>query len=64
MFYVNGSHASAVDEKWSYKVSAGFLTQDALAASDGHAPERHALSAVCQHGHVAAEDSTAASTTT
>src|SRR5687767_4668947 len=25
LFYVNGSHASAVDDKWSYKVSAGFF---------------------------------------
>src|SRR6187399_2116575 len=25
LFYVNGSHADAVDDKWSYKVSAGFF---------------------------------------
>ena len=38
MFYVNGSHARAVDEKWSYKVSAGYLTQDALARPTGTLP--------------------------
>ena len=30
LFYVNGSHAQAVDERWSYKLSAGYLTQDPL----------------------------------
>jgi outer membrane receptor protein involved in Fe transport len=38
LFYVNGSHASAVDDKWSYKVSAGFFTQDALARPTGTLP--------------------------
>jgi iron complex outermembrane receptor protein len=38
LFYVNGSHANAVDDKWSYKVSAGFLTQDALPRPTGTLP--------------------------
>ncbi len=38
LFYVNGSHASAVDDKWSYKVSAGFFTQDALPRPTGTLP--------------------------
>jgi outer membrane receptor protein involved in Fe transport len=38
LFYVNGSHASAVDDRWSYKVSAGFFTQDALARPTGTLP--------------------------
>jgi outer membrane receptor protein involved in Fe transport len=28
LFYVNGSHAQAVDQHWAFKVSAGYLTQD------------------------------------
>jgi outer membrane receptor protein involved in Fe transport len=38
LFYVNGSHASAVDDKWSYKVSAGYFTQDALPRPLGTLP--------------------------
>ena len=38
LFYVNGSHANAVDDKWSYKVSAGFFTQDALPRPTGTLP--------------------------
>jgi iron complex outermembrane receptor protein len=38
LFYVNGSHASAVDDKWSYKVSAGYVTQDALPRPTGTLP--------------------------
>jgi iron complex outermembrane receptor protein len=38
LFYVNGSHANAVDDKWSYKVSAGFFTQDALPRPTGALP--------------------------
>jgi iron complex outermembrane receptor protein len=38
MFYVNGSHANVVDDKWSYKVSAGYFTQDALARPIGTLP--------------------------
>ena len=35
LFYVNGSHAQAVDDRWSYKVSAGFFTQDPLPRPTG-----------------------------
>jgi iron complex outermembrane receptor protein len=38
MFYVNGSHARAVDDRWSYKVSAAYLTQDAMARPVGTLP--------------------------
>jgi iron complex outermembrane receptor protein len=30
LFYVNGSHAQAVNERWAFKLSAGYLTQDPL----------------------------------
>ena len=38
LFYVNGSHAQAVDDKWSYKLSAGYFTQDALPRPTGTIP--------------------------
>jgi iron complex outermembrane receptor protein len=38
VFYVNGSHAKAVDDRWSYKVSAGLFTQDALPRPTGTLP--------------------------
>ena len=38
LFYVNGAHAKAVDDKWSYKVSAGYFTQDALPRPTGTLP--------------------------
>src|SRR5687768_4382361 len=38
LFYVNGSHAQAVDERWSYKLSAGYLTQDPLPRPTGVIP--------------------------
>ena len=38
MFFVNGSHAQAVDERWSYKLSAGYLTQDPLPRPAGVIP--------------------------
>jgi outer membrane receptor protein involved in Fe transport len=37
--YVNGSHATAVNDKWAYRVSAGFLTQDALPRPTGVIPD-------------------------
>jgi outer membrane receptor protein involved in Fe transport len=30
LFYVNGSHARAVDNRWAYKLSAAYFTQDPL----------------------------------
>jgi iron complex outermembrane receptor protein len=30
LFYVNGSRAMAVNDRWSYKFSAGYFTQDAM----------------------------------
>lgn len=30
LFYVNGSHAEAVNERWAFKLSAGYFTQDPL----------------------------------
>jgi len=38
LFYVNGSHAQIVSDQWSYKVSAGFFTQDALPRPTGTLP--------------------------
>lgn len=38
MFYVNGQHAQAVDDRWSYKVSVGYVTQDPLPRPTGTIP--------------------------
>lgn len=35
LFYVNGSHAAAVDDRWSFKLSAGYFTQDPLPRPTG-----------------------------
>lgn len=35
LFYVNGSHASAPSDRWSYKVSAAYFTQDPLPRPTG-----------------------------
>ena len=38
MFYVNGSHAEAVNDRWAFKVAAGYLTQDPLSRPIGVIP--------------------------
>lgn len=38
LFYVNGSHAQAVDDRWSYKLSAGYFSQDPLPRPFGTIP--------------------------
>ena len=38
LFYVNGSHSRAVDDRWSYKLSAGYFTQDPLPRPVGTIP--------------------------
>lgn len=38
LFYVNGTHAGAPNERWSYKISAGAYTQDALPRPTGLIP--------------------------
>jgi iron complex outermembrane receptor protein len=38
LFYVNGTHAAAPNERWSYKISAGAYTQDALPRPTGTIP--------------------------
>ena len=38
VFYVNGSHARAVNDRWAYKLSAGYLTQDPLPRPAGTLP--------------------------
>ena len=38
LFYVNGSHAQAVNDRWAYKFSAGIYTQDPLARPTGAIP--------------------------
>src|SRR5687767_15880259 len=30
LFYVNGTHAQAVNDRWAFKLAAGYLTQDPL----------------------------------
>ena len=40
LFSVSGTHAEAVDNRWSYKVSAGYFTQDALPRPAGTLPNR------------------------
>ncbi|HEX7086997.1 MAG TPA: TonB-dependent receptor [Vicinamibacterales bacterium] len=38
LFYVNGSHARAVNDRWAYKISAGVYSQDPLARPSGAIP--------------------------
>lgn len=38
LFSVSGSHARAVDDRWSYKLSAGYFTQDPLPRPAGVIP--------------------------
>jgi iron complex outermembrane receptor protein len=38
LFYVNGTHARAVDARWAYKLSAGYYTQDPLPRPAGTIP--------------------------
>jgi len=38
LFYVNGTHAEAVNDRWSYKLSAGYFAQDPLPRPTGTIP--------------------------
>ena len=38
LFYVNGSHARAVNDRWAFKLSAGYFTQDPLPRPVGTLP--------------------------
>ena len=38
LFYVNGTHAQAVNDRWAYKVTAGAYSQDAFARPSGPIP--------------------------
>ena len=38
LWYFNGTHAAAVNDRWSYKISAGGLGQDALPRPEGVIP--------------------------
>lgn len=38
LWYVNGTHAAAVNDRWSYKISAGAFGQDALPRPQGLIP--------------------------
>ena len=38
LFYVNGTHAEAVNDHWAYKISAGYFTQDPLPRPVGVIP--------------------------
>ena len=65
LWYLSGTYADAPNERWSYKLSGGGYSQDALARPTGTIPcnipsvctVQHArrLSSVCQHWHDAAE---------
>ncbi len=41
LFYVNGTHAAAPNNRWSYKISAGAFTQDAFARPSGTIPNKY-----------------------
>ena len=53
----DGSRAQAVDDRWSYKLSAGYLTQDPLPRPSGTIPNalQHAIPLVHQRGDIATE---------
>lgn len=38
LWYVSGTHAQAIDERWAFKISAGTYSQDALLRPDGIIP--------------------------
>ncbi len=38
LFYVNGSHAEAVNDRWAFKLGAGYFTQDPLPRPAGVIP--------------------------
>jgi len=38
LFYVNGSHAEAVNDRWAFKLGAGYLTQDPMPRPPGVIP--------------------------
>jgi outer membrane receptor protein involved in Fe transport len=38
VFYVSGTHAQAVNDRWAYKISAGAVSQDAFARPTGKIP--------------------------
>ena len=38
LFYVNGAHAEAVNDRWSFKVGAGYFTQDPMPRPTGILP--------------------------
>ncbi|MGH9408963.1 MAG: TonB-dependent receptor plug domain-containing protein, partial [Vicinamibacterales bacterium] len=48
VFYINGTYAQAVNDRWAYKISAGGYTQDPLARPTGQIPCNN--SAVCTPG--------------
>ena len=58
LFYVRGTHAQAVNDRWAYKISAGDYTSDALRAADRPRAERRATTPYPpyhERGHDAAE---------
>jgi iron complex outermembrane receptor protein len=50
LFYVNGSHSQAIDDRWAYKVSAGVYSQDPLARPTGSLPSGIAYPAFANQG--------------
>ena len=57
LFYATASHAEAVNDRWSYKISAGFYGQDALARPSGTIFQcfSHAVPAVPELWHCATQ---------
>ena len=40
LFHVNGSHAAIVNDRWAFKLAAGYLTQDPFARPSGTIPNQ------------------------
>ena len=57
LYYVNATHAQAINDRWAYKASAGYYQTDPLRPADRHDPQRlqDALPAVRELRDEAAE---------
>ena len=72
LWYVSGTHAQAINDRWAFKLSAGGYSQDPLSRPTGIIPgiaavshrRRHDLSRLHEHRARRSRSSTGASTTT
>ena len=57
LWYINGTHAAAANDRWAYKLSAGWLRpgRDGPPGRDDSQRAQHAVSVVRQHRHAPAE---------